>query len=81
MCPPYFRIQNPWTQTKRYDAKGEYIRRWVPELADAPDRALYTEPFVGSSVAAGYEEPLVDHGTERARTLYIFKRHAAQRGR
>ena len=29
---PYFRIQNPWTQTKRYDPDGSYIRQWVPEL-------------------------------------------------
>jgi deoxyribodipyrimidine photo-lyase len=28
---PYFRIQNPWQQTKAYDPQGEYIKRWVPE--------------------------------------------------
>ena len=30
---PYFRIQNPWTQTSTYDADGVYIKRWLPELA------------------------------------------------
>jgi deoxyribodipyrimidine photo-lyase len=30
---PYFRIQNPWTQTATYDPEGRYIKRWVPELA------------------------------------------------
>ena len=30
---PYFRVFNPMTQGKRYDAEGSYVRRWVPELA------------------------------------------------
>ena len=25
---PYFRIQNPWTQTKSYDPDGDYIKQW-----------------------------------------------------
>src|SRR3954451_15017384 len=32
---PYFRIFNPVTQSERFDPHGDYIRRWVPELADA----------------------------------------------
>lgn len=31
---PYFRIFNPWTQAKKFDPDGEYIKRWVPELAN-----------------------------------------------
>ncbi|MEY4482958.1 MAG: hypothetical protein RL693_410, partial [Verrucomicrobiota bacterium] len=41
---PYFRIQNPWTQTTRYDPKGDYIRQWVPELAKVPAAALQSPP-------------------------------------
>jgi deoxyribodipyrimidine photo-lyase len=33
---PYFRIFNPVTQAKRYDAEGEYVRHWVPEGAREP---------------------------------------------
>ena len=33
---PYFRIFNPVTQSEKFDPDGAYIRRWVPELADAP---------------------------------------------
>ena len=75
---PYFRIQNPWSQTKRYDPEGTYIRRWIPELGDIPASLLHTAPADGSSVALGYPAPIVDHATERARTLAIFKRHLAQ---
>ena len=30
---PYFRVFNPVSQGRRYDPKGDYVRRWVPELA------------------------------------------------
>ncbi len=76
---PYFRIQNPWTQTKRYDPEGAYIRRWVPELENAPAKALWTAPPPGQSVAHGYPPPIVDHAAERRRTLDIFKNHSNQR--
>jgi deoxyribodipyrimidine photolyase len=35
---PYFRIFNSRTQSGKFDPAGDYIRRWVPELArlDAP---------------------------------------------
>ena len=38
---PYFRIQNPWLQTARHDPDGDYIRRWIPELADVPAPTLH----------------------------------------
>ena len=76
---PYFRIQNPWTQAKRYDPAGEYIRRWVPELAGVPTARLMEPPKDGRPIAPGYPAPIIDHATERDRTLAIFKRHANQR--
>lgn len=72
---PYFRIQNPWMQTERYDPEGNYIRRWVPELAKAPARALVAEPERGATVWPGYVEPMVNHGEERRRTLEWFERN------
>jgi len=76
---PYFRIQNPWTQAKRYDPAGEYIRRWVPELAGVPVARLMEPPADGRPIAPGYPAPIVDHAAERDRTLAIFKRYADQR--
>lgn len=68
---PYFRIQNPWTQTKRYDPKGEYIKRWVPELKDVPSDQLMEPPTLWLN--KDYPMPIVDHGTEREKTLARFK--------
>lgn len=70
---PYFRIQNPWSQTKRYDPQGLYIKRWVPELANVDAKKLLEAPANGKPIADGYPLPCVDHKTERDRTLMIFK--------
>lgn len=70
---PYFRIQNPWTQSQRHDPHGVYIRRWVPELANVPAPLLHKPPPEGTRLAPGYPEPMVDHATERSLTLEIFQ--------
>lgn len=73
---PWFRIQNPWTQTKSYDPDGHYIRRWVPELKDVPSAALWTAPKGKERplFAPKYPAPMVDHSEERERTLAMFKK-------
>jgi deoxyribodipyrimidine photo-lyase len=67
---PYFRIQNPWTQTKSYDPSGDYIKRWVPELRDV-DPKLFMEPPT-DPLATNYPLPIVDHAKERLETLQRF---------
>jgi len=74
---PYFRIQNPWSQTKRYDPEGAYIRRWVPELRNVSNGSLLEPPSDGRPIAPGYPLPMVDHSVERDRTLDLFARHKA----
>ncbi|MDB4502000.1 DNA photolyase family protein [Akkermansiaceae bacterium] len=75
---PYFRIQNPWSQTKRFDPKGEYIKRWVSELESIVPKKFQDPPVDGKSLAEGYPAPILDHGDERKRTLEIFKKHRSQ---
>jgi len=72
---PYFRIQNPWSQTKKHDPKGEYIKRWIPELKDIDPKKFQSPPENDEPLAKGYPLPCVDHKTERERTLAIFKQH------
>ncbi len=65
---PYFRIFNPVTQGKKFDPSGQYVRRWVPELADVPDRYVHT-PWELDRPPRGYPPPIVDHAEERRESL------------
>lgn len=78
---PYFRIQNPWSQTARYDPAGTYIKRWIPELAKVHPSRFLEAPKDGRPIAPGYPLPCVDHKTERERTLAIFKKHRESNNR
>jgi deoxyribodipyrimidine photo-lyase len=69
---PYFRIQNPWNQTKAFDPEGEYIKRWVPELASI-DPNMFLEP-PSEPLAPDYPAPMVDHAKEREDTMQRFSR-------
>jgi len=64
---PYFRIFNPTTQAERFDAGGDFIRSYLPELAGLEAPALF-QPG-----ANGYAEPLVEHRAARERALAFFK--------
>ncbi|KQW38339.1 deoxyribodipyrimidine photo-lyase [Rhizobacter sp. Root404] len=74
---PYFRIFNPITQSKRFDPRGQFIRRYLPQLAALPD-ALIHAPWLarpadlqaaGISLGRDYPLPVVDHEKARAQTL------------
>ena len=69
---PYFRIFNPFSQSKRYDPDGEYIRRFVPELVDAPSGALHDAGGI-KSIGSKYSVLSLDRAACRARVLSAFK--------
>jgi deoxyribodipyrimidine photo-lyase len=71
---PYYRIFNPVAQSERFDPDGEYIRRWVPELADVAGGAVHTPWASRQGLPPGYPAPVVDHADERAEAL---RRYAA----
>ena len=66
---PYFRVFNPVTQGKRFDPDGDYVRRWVPELAHLPGRAAHTPWTHAQGHDHGYPHQVVDHAEERRETL------------
>ena len=71
---PYFRIQNPWSQTQRYDPDGAFIRKWVPELRDVAQARLMAPPHDGMALAKNYPAPMVDHAREREVTLEMYSK-------
>ncbi len=67
---PYFRIFNPWSQSKKFDPDGDYIKEFIPELKDYPVKKLH-EPILGHDK---YPEPIVDHSEQREKALEMYKR-------
>lgn len=67
---PYFRIFNPYLQSKKFDPEGEYIRRFVPELSHMKGAAIH-EPM--PLERGHYPAPMVDHADAREKTLQLFK--------
>ena len=77
---PYFRIFNPVTQGHKFDAEGEYTRRFVPELKELPKKYLYSPWEAPAAVLrqAGvvlgdtYPRPIVDLKPSRELALEAF---------
>ncbi|SDV47854.1 cryptochrome/photolyase family protein [Chitinasiproducens palmae] len=81
---PWFRIFNPVEQSRRFDANGDFIRKWVPELAPLPASALHA-PWqaaatllaeagitIGDDASHTYPGPIVDHREAREATLQRY---------
>lgn len=73
---PYFRIFNPMLQSEKFDADGEYIRKWVPELKIVKGKAIHDPYGRGERKVAeknGYPKPIVEHKFARERALARYK--------
>ena len=69
---PFFRIFNPVLQGEKFDANGDYVRRYVPELKNVPNRYLH-KPWAAPRPPENYPKPIVDLALGRARALEAFK--------
>lgn len=78
---PFFRIFNPITQSEKFDKQGDYIRRFVPELANMPAKYIHA-PWLapaeilasaGVKIGKDYPAPIVDIKESRERALAAFK--------
>ncbi|MGL4634657.1 MAG: cryptochrome/photolyase family protein [Beijerinckiaceae bacterium] len=78
---PYFRIFAPVLQGEKFDPKGEYVRKYVPELARLPN-AFLQKPWMappeilracGVKLGETYPKPIVIHEDARKKALAAFK--------
>jgi deoxyribodipyrimidine photo-lyase len=78
---PYFRVFNPVLQGEEFDAGGDYIRRWIPELAALSNKRIH-KPWrppdkilreAGIELGKTYPKPMIiDHAEARARALAAY---------
>ena len=66
---PYYRVFNPIEQGRRFDANGDYIRKYVPELAHLSASEIHEPWLFLDGYSKGYPERVVDHATERLESL------------
>jgi len=85
---PYFRIFNPVKQGQTFDPHGDYVRKWVPELAELPEAYIHA-PWLapedvlaraGVTIGETYPAPLIDHREARDRALEAFARIRGRSG-
>ncbi|OOG67251.1 deoxyribodipyrimidine photolyase [Sinorhizobium sp. A49] len=78
---PFFRIFNPVLQGEKFDPNGDYVKRFVPELADLDARYIH-RPFsapqpalaaAGITLGVTYPAPIIDHAFARDRALAAFQ--------
>lgn len=73
---PYFRIFNPVSQSEKFDPEGQFIRRYLPQLAGLSSRAIHAPwchpaecAAAGIELGQTYPWPVVQHDEARQRTL------------
>ena len=66
---PYFRIFNPITQSEKFDKKGDFIKKWLPELESVKN---IHDPSAEERKETGYSEHLVDLKQSRKQAIEIF---------
>jgi deoxyribodipyrimidine photo-lyase len=77
---PYFRIFNPVLQGQRFDPDGDFVRRWVPELAHVESRHVHqpwmmpldAQAAARCVIGVDYPAPIVNHAAARASVLEMY---------
>ena len=74
---PFFRIFNPMAQGSKFDPKGDYVRRWIPEIGQLSSKYIH-QPWLapkmvledaGIKLGLDYPQPIVDHKVAREGAL------------
>ena len=79
---PYFRIFNPILQGQKFDPKGDYVKKYIPELNNVIDKYIHnpwemskeSQNICGCKIGKDYPEPIVDLKETRNRALSAFKK-------
>jgi deoxyribodipyrimidine photo-lyase len=79
---PYFRIFNPLSQSQKFDAKGQFIRKYIPEIGHLSNELIH-DPYGALKEKKGqliklehlhYPQPVVEHAEQRDKALALYKK-------
>ena len=71
---PYFRIFNPWLQSKKFDKDCEYIKKWLPELKDVNDKDIHNWEIKHKDYSINYPKPIIDYKIQKEKSIAMYKK-------
>lgn len=72
---PYFRIFNPYLQSKKFDKEAFYIKKWIPQLALVDAKNIHDESYLLNHTIEDYPQPMVVHKVASKEALAYYKGH------
>ena len=70
---PYFRVFNPYLQSKKFDKEAIYIKRYISELSTIESKNIHNEEYLLSTNIKDYPKPMVVHKAASKRAVELFK--------
>lgn len=74
---PYFRIFNPFSQSLRFDADCQYIKKWIPELQGIDNKSIHTWDisYEKHKNSTSYPKPMLVHKEQSKKAIALFKEY------
>ena len=68
------RIFNPWLQSKKFDPKAEYIKKYIPEFKNVPAEHIHKWDEWSEDYTLNYPSPIVDYKKQRQIVITTYKK-------
>jgi deoxyribodipyrimidine photo-lyase len=66
------RVFNPYIQSVKFDKDCDYIKKWIPELKDIPNKDIHKWNINYHKYNVDYPAPIVDYKQERLKTINAY---------
>ena len=70
---PYFRVFNPYLQSKKFDKDAKYIKKHLPQLKDIDPKKLHDEEYLLNTQLKNYPKPMLKHKEAAKKAVEMFK--------
>lgn len=70
---PYFRVFNPYLQSKKFDREAIYIKKYLPQCRHVEARYLHDEEYLFSHEIKEYPKPILHHKEAAKKAIEVFR--------